>query len=202
VKIRRALAILARTPRLHHTKTRLAPTLGASGAIQAHVELVEDTLARLHDISVAASSLWVTEIDATTRGWASTYDIPLHAQPGGDLGKKMYGVLCSLLVDAEQACLVGTDCPDIDLAYVEAAFAALTDNDVVIGPAEDGGYGLIGLREPAADLFSGVDWGSANVLRQTLDRAAASGLRTSLQQTIWDVDTPADWQRYRQGQVD
>jgi len=165
--------------------------------MQAHIELVEDTLARLQDVSVAAPSLWVTEIDGTTRGWASTYDIPLHVQPGGDLGEKMDGVLRSLLVDADQACLVGTDCPDIDLAYVDAAFAALTESDLVIGPAEDGGYGLIGLREPAANLFSGVDWGSANVLRQTLERAADSGLRTSLQQTIWDVDTPADWQRYR-----
>jgi len=197
VSARRALAVLARTPLLHQTKTRLVPALGATGALRAHIEMVEDTLARLQGLSTVSASLWVTEVDATTRGWASEFNIPLHVQPDGDLGERMHGVLQMLLADSDQACLIGTDCPDIDMSYIERAFAALAGSDVVIGPAEDGGYGLVGLSEACAQLFEGIDWGTENVMQQTLERAATAGLNTLMLQTIWDVDTPDDWERYR-----
>jgi len=202
MKPRRSLAVMARTPELRRTKTRLIPALGETGAMQAHIVLVEDTLARLRDLAVADASLWVTDVSGTARGWAATFGLPLHIQPGGDLGEKMHGIISNLLASgANQVCLIGTDCPGIDAGYIEKAFSALADSDVVIGPAEDGGYGLIGLRDAHAQLFAAVDWGTARVLRQTLARVEAAGLEARVLQPVWDVDTPRDWHRYQSGSL-
>ncbi len=191
------LAVMARTPKLHATKTRLQGELGAEGALAAHTRLVEGTLQRLAGVDRAAASLWVTETDAIVQGWAASCEWPLRTQPAGDLGARMHGILQVLLEEgAARACVIGTDCPEIDAAYVEAAFAGLDQADVVLGPAEDGGYGLIALKQPEESLFADIPWGSDVVLQQTLAHAAAADLEVQLLPTIWDVDTPEDWQRY------
>lgn len=193
-----ALAIMARTPKLHATKTRLQAELGAAGALRAHIQLVEDTLGRLAGLQGVAVTVWVTELDDTVRGWGEQTGWPLCLQPQGDLGTRMHTILCSLFSrGADRACLIGTDCPQIDAAYLEAAWAALSTADVVIGPAEDGGYGLIGMQAPQPELFVDVPWGSADVLSETLAHAQTAGLCVRRLATIWDVDTPADWRRYQ-----
>jgi glycosyltransferase A (GT-A) superfamily protein (DUF2064 family) len=98
---------------------------------------------------------------------------------------------------AAKVCLVGTDCPPIDATYVDAAFDALSGRDLVLGPAEDGGYGLIAMRSIAPSLFKGISWGGPDVLAETLDAARGSDLDVALLGMIWDVDTPEDWHRYR-----
>lgn len=196
--MRRALAIMARTPKLHATKTRLQAELGAKGALQAHVQLVEATLARVSALRGVAVSLWVTQVDQTTQAWSERGDWPLCLQPAGDLGERMHRILRSLLEQGtDRACLIGTDCPEINADYIETAFYELDNADVVIGPAEDGGYGLIGMNAPHAALFADVGWGGSDVLTVTLAKAEAAGLHTHLLPTIWDVDTPADWRRYQ-----
>ena len=100
-------------------------------------------------------------------------------------------------IDRGSACLiVGVDCPGIDGAYVRDAARALLANDLVLAPAEDGGYGLIGLRRSAPELFQNVAWGSASVLTETLDKARFLGLEFQLLQQVWDVDDAADWTRF------
>lgn len=193
----RALAIFARAPAVGQTKTRLIPALGDEGAFQAHVELVESTLTRLSAVAGVSVSLWVTAEDATTRAWAREYELPLHVQSGRDLGLRMHNALAHLLdAGAHRACLVGTDCPLLDAAYVTQAFTELQHMPVVLGPAEDGGYGLIGLRQACAGLFENIEWGSAAVREQTLTQAAGLGLDVAQLKSVWDVDVPADWQRY------
>ena len=195
-----ALVVFTRTPESGNTKTRLAPLLGNEGAVDAHVELVTSTLARLASVD-AARWLEVTVQTPQTTGWAATYGYDHAVQTAGDLGERMAAVFARLFGSgAEKVCLVGTDCPTLDAAYVSAAFAGLADADLVLGPAADGGYGLIALNNmPTArwrGVFDGVAWGSAEVLSATLARAERLALRCACLPEIWDVDEPADWQRY------
>ena len=82
-------------------------------------------------------------------------------------------------------------------AYLRGAIAALDDHDLVIGPAEDGGYALIGMDRPIPELFVDMTWSVASVRRETLGRAAELKLRVAQLDTLWDVDTVADWRRWR-----
>jgi len=195
----RRLCIFTRAPQRGRVKTRLAQDLGESGALAAHIELVEGTLSRCAagsdyriDLSIAGEAADQSVVDS----WISRYPIELTTQLGADLGARMQHALERSLAKGALAVLIGSDCPDIDHDYVMAAFTALAEIDVVLGPAEDGGYGLIGLRRLAPELFSGIPWGSCDVLARTMEKAAMAGLTTRLLDEIYDVDTPADWQRY------
>jgi hypothetical protein len=100
--------------------------------------------------------------------------------------------------------LIGTDCPEINGEYLQAAFKALETTDLVLGPAEDGGYGLIGLNRAAPTLFEDVPWSSEEVLEVTVRKAEDAGLRVKLLPEIWDVDHPADverWQRLNAARI-
>ena len=197
-----SLAIMARAPILYQCKTRLEPALGSRGALQAHIELVRSALSRLSDVPEVEVSLWVSEIDEDTQAWANEFGLPCYSQQGQDLGERMHHALACLLAGgASAACLVGTDCPDIDAHYVGQAFSALRQVPVVLGPAEDGGYGLVGLREPCAGLFRNIEWSTERVCAQTLLRAGEQGLEVKQLASIWDVDRPADWRRYQRWKI-
>jgi rSAM/selenodomain-associated transferase 1 len=198
LKPQNALAVFARTPRRGETKTRLIGALGAEGAMQAHCELVDGTLQRLQALGDVRRTFWVTEADAQCHAWATRFGYELRVQAGEDLGARMAAACAVLLHEgAAKVCLVGTDCPPIDATYVDAADDALSDRDLVLGPAEDGGYGLIAMRSIAPSLFKGISWGGPDVLAETLDAARGSDLDVALLGMIWDVDTPEDWHRYR-----
>ena len=97
--------------------------------------------------------------------------------------------------------IVGTDCPDLNAGTVLQAFELLKEQDVVLGPADDGGYYLIGLNSPAPELFQGISWGTTTVCRETQRLAAQSSLNVGLLATLPDVDRPEDlpvWERVRQ----
>ena len=206
-----ALAIMAKTPRLNHTKTRLAVDIGDEAALAAHINLVQDTLTRLRRQALVRAvsgvsdisgvnvdiTLWVTEVDASTEAWAREFDVPLHQQVGQGLGERMHYILSNLLGrGASSACLVGADCPLIDSSYVAQAFLRLCHADLVFGPAEDGGYGLIGLNQAKPEIFEGISWGSHSVLEESLAVAEKLNLRVENLPTVWDIDTLPDWQRY------
>lgn len=195
------LCIFARTPQLGAVKRRLASELGDAGALRAHEVLVEDALARLAVIDGVICELWVGgEPNVMVENWARTWHVAVHRQQGGDLGARMLHALTESLAVAPAGLVVGADCQDIDADYIAGAIAELAPADVVLGPAEDGGYGLIGARRSARrrlpGLFDDMPWGTGDVLQLTLQRCRAAELRCSLLPEIWDVDTPADWQRF------
>jgi rSAM/selenodomain-associated transferase 1 len=192
------LCIFTRTPALGRVKTRLAESLGREGALAAHQELLEGTLQRCVSGADYAVQLWTTSDDSgVLEPLARRFGLDLRTQQGDDLGSRMNHALVTALAQFSKAVLIGTDCPDLDRNYLDGAFAALDVADLVIGPAEDGGYGLIGLKHPAPELFTGIRWGASTVLSSTLDRARVLGLASRLLKPIYDVDTLADWQRYR-----
>jgi rSAM/selenodomain-associated transferase 1 len=97
----------------------------------------------------------------------------------------------------DKVVLIGTDCPTLQSHHLHEAFEALTHSDLVLGPATDGGYYLIGMKRKADYLFEGISWSTSEVLSQTLAMATAHGLHFTLLDELSDIDTREDWERYR-----
>ena len=193
------LLVFLKAARLGAVKTRLAATVGAVAALAAYRELVAATL---QNLTLAAAELHVElrfspddaarEIAPWRRvGWGAV------AQGAGDLGERLARGFGDALGDGCQRVLViGSDCPTVNAADLRAALVALEDHDVVLGPATDGGYWLLGLRAPQPELFTGIDWSTPQVLAQTLQRAAAAGLRVARLRELSDVDTEVEWRKW------
>ncbi|MCB0620135.1 MAG: glycosyltransferase, partial [Saprospiraceae bacterium] len=96
----------------------------------------------------------------------------------------------------ERAVIIGSDCPQLQASIVEEAFARLEEFPVVLGPAQDGGYYLLGLHRPEPSLFHDISWSTESVLEQTLQRVAALGQEAFLLPRLSDIDRAADWERY------
>lgn len=191
------LCIFARAPVHGRVKSRLAAEIGADAALAAHVELVEDTLARVADVDGVQSELWLDDIDhPVARAWAERWHLPLRRQASGDLGARMHRAIACCVEAGALGIVIGTDCPAIDAGYVRQAVAALAVHDVVLAPAADGGYGLVGARCPVPAIFQQIAWGTGSVLTGTLAAAAAARHSVALLGEIEDVDTAADWNRY------
>lgn len=204
----RRLCVFARAPVLGQVKSRLAAATGEPAALAAHVRLVEHTLMQVGAPHVGAPrafpglrdlvrELWIAGDSggALVRHWSARFDFDLQEQCPGDLGERMRHAL-GATAGRGRTVLIGSDCPAIDAAYVEAAFEALVEADVVLGPTEDGGYGLIGTWVDVPELFEAMPWSTDRVLAETTARCSRLGLRYALLPRIWDVDTASDWQRF------
>ena len=183
-----AVAILAKAPIPGFAKTRLIPAIGAHAAAVLQERLTERAVATACAAGVGPVTLWCSPtIDRTSfQNLAGAFPILLKQQPGGDLGGRMLGAIAA---HNGPTLVIGTDCPALAAKDLRAAAAALEDADVVLIPAEDGGYVLIGARTVHAELFSGIGWGSPTVLSETRARIAALGLKRIELPTLWDVDT-------------
>jgi rSAM/selenodomain-associated transferase 1 len=191
------LCIFGRVPRLGQVKSRLSASLGEQGAYDAHCELVEHALQRLARVPDVPAALWLDGTpEARAKGWSETWRVPLRQQVGAELGARMEHALLDCLARGCPGIVVGTDCPPIDAGYVKRAAHALALHDAVFGPAADGGFGLVGVSRPITGMFADVEWGRADVLAATLANAMRLRLRICLLPQIWDVDTPADWERW------
>ena len=192
------LCIFARAPEVGQVKTRLAAAVGPEAALAAHRTLVERCLDSLRDVAGVKAQLWIAgPVDhPECADWSSRWGLPLIEQHGDDLGARMGHAVEQSLQSAPFAIVIGTDCPTLDADYVVEAVTALADHDMVLGPAEDGGYGLIGLRRRAPLLFSDMVWGTPQVASETLARAKAIGLSVRVLDPIWDVDRAEDWRRF------
>jgi len=185
------LLIFAKAPLPGLAKTRLIPALGAAGAAALQQRLIRRTLATAAQ-SGLATELWCHPDCAQPffAACAGEVTVELRSQQGADLGERMHHAFVT--ADAP-ALLIGTDCPALSAQDLCAAAAALNaDHDAVLGPAADGGYYLIGLRRPLAELFRDMPWGTDAVLARTRQRLHAAGLRWQELPTHHDIDTPTD----------
>lgn len=191
-----AVVVMAKSPRPGAVKTRLAPALGMSGAAELAACFLGDTLDLM--ARLACATPLVAYAPEAERGFFETLGIALVPQRGRDLGSRLVGVFDDVFQLGFPAAMVGgVDTPTLPPEYLEQAISLLTDGraDAVIGPTEDGGYYLLGLRALHPELFEGVAWGSSRVFSQTMSRAAAIGIRVATLPTWHDVDTPADLER-------
>lgn len=192
----------ARFPEAGRVKTRLARALGAEAACTVHEELLAKTTRTLLAAALGPVELW---LDRRPGDHALLTDLIASGaqgpfmQRGAELGARMYHALVDGRRRASAVVLVGSDCPGIDAAYLQAAAIAVRSHDVVLGPAEDGGYVLIGTRTPTEAVFSGIPWGTEKVLAATLAAAADSGLTVTCLAPRFDIDDEADYRRWRAG---
>ncbi len=203
------LIVFTRYPEPGATKTRMIPALGPEGAAELHRKLTEHTLRQARRFSAASVEVqWTGGNEDAMRTWLGP-DARLRHQSEGDLGARMAEAFRRAFQDgATRAVLVGCDCPDLGPETYDAAFEALERNEVLLGPALDGGYYLVGIRAKASDtwqtLFNGIDWGTDQVLAQSLARARDAGLRVALLAPLEDVDRPKDlaiWERHVSGKT-
>jgi rSAM/selenodomain-associated transferase 1 len=194
------MMIFCKAPIPGQVKTRMMPELTAEQAAELHIELSTHTLQRATRNNLCPVQLWCSPatVHAFFTASAETYPIALRQQQGADLGERMHRAFCSALTDYDHALLIGCDCPSLTEQDLEQALAALIqDNDVVLAPAEDGGYVLIGLNSPHPELFADMPWGTSQVLHQTRNRIEHFNLRCHALNKQWDVDTTEDLTRYR-----
>ncbi len=188
------LLIFARAPVPGRVKTRLIPVLGAEGAARLHRALLERTLRAAGGQQLMKVELWTTphappEFIAEMR----RRGLPVHVQQGRDLGARMEHALADALRRAPWAVVVGCDIPGLrrqDL--VRAAHRLRNGADAVLGPAQDGGYWLVGLRRPCPALFRRMPWGTGRVARLTRRRLCRAGLAWAELPPRRDLDRPRD----------
>ncbi|TAK63484.1 MAG: glycosyltransferase [Methylobacter sp.] len=194
------LMIFCKAPVPGQVKTRLIPELTADQATELHIELSMKTLQRATLSNLCPVQLWCTPTTDHSFFAASktAYPLVLKQQQGSDLGERMHHAFCSALVTYSHAVLMGCDCPSLTEQDLEQTLNALTqEHEVVLAPAEDGGYVLIGLNRPHPELFDNMPWGTAQVLGQTRNRIEHYKLRHYELSEQWDLDTPEDLERYR-----
>jgi rSAM/selenodomain-associated transferase 1 len=194
--------VFARAPTPGEAKTRLIPALGEAGAAALHRRLVMHSLRAATDAQLGPVELWCAPDagDPFFRECERRFVVGLRSQGQGDLGARMLGAFEAALARASRAILVGSDIPALSAQYLRDAHRALAGgDDVVIGPAEDGGYALIGLSRCDPELFRDIRWGGPQVLAETRRRLTALSLRSSELPVLWDVDRPEDLERLPEG---
>ncbi|MDS3861520.1 TIGR04282 family arsenosugar biosynthesis glycosyltransferase [Thermosynechococcaceae cyanobacterium BACA0444] len=191
------LLIFTRYPEPGRSKTRLIPALGATGAAQFHQKMAEHTLHQARTFAQAIKSrqitVWFTGGNVKLmQAWLGT-GINYQIQPEGDLGARLlYALGHHFQTTDHPALVIGTDCPELTVPILTQAQEALTNHDLVIGPAQDGGYYLIGLKKVIPELFQTMAWGSDQVFRKSFAIAQDLGLSTALLPELTDIDRPDD----------
>lgn len=193
------LLIFTKSPVLGEVKTRLQPEYSPEQSLTLHTKMMLNTLAlteKLNDFDIELcctpnrNTLFFLDCE-------NKFPVTLSEQQGADLGERMAFSLSVALQTHAKVIIIGTDCPVLDEEYIEQAIRALDENDAVIGPAEDGGYVLLGLRKFSLELFTDFSWGSNTVLAQTYQ--VLNDLSWSYKElgTMHDVDLPEDLHRYQ-----
>lgn len=195
------IAVFTREPVLGEVKTRLHAAIGARRALHLQRAMTRRIVATVVSSKLAGLDLWVSSKPSHEFFLSLCNKKDIYNQNGDNLGAKMRFTSRQTLARAEVDTLliIGTDCPAMSHSYLNSALTVLAEgNEVVIGPAEDGGYVLLGLRRHIPQLWDGIAWGTASVLGETLDRLQSIGLKYQLLQPLWDVDRPEDLLRLRQ----
>jgi rSAM/selenodomain-associated transferase 1 len=191
-----ALLLFIKNPIAGKTKTRLAADVGDEMALRMYHVLCDWTREQAQELDNVDRYLYYSNKITEPDGWPAD-SFHKRLQHPGDLGQRMSeGFRAAFAAGYERVVIIGSDCPGIDTDYLQAAFAALENDDIVVGPALDGGYTLLGMRSFIPSLFTDVVWSTAEVLPTTLDRAAAAGKSVYQLKPLSDVDYLEDWLGY------
>ena len=192
----KALILFIKNPIPGKAKTRLAASVGDDMALRMYGILCTWMREQASALGPEARRYLYYSQEITEDEWpVAKYHKKL--QQGADLGDRMKKALAEVFAEGHKKVLIiGSDCPGITTEYLNQAYAQLDVSDVVIGPAADGGYTLLGMRQFTPELFDGVAWSTEDVLQQTLARAEAAGRTLSQLPTLIDVDHLEDWYSY------
>ncbi len=193
------LAIMSKSPELGRVKTRMQPHLTVDESVKLHIALTQYCLHRWRTADILPIDIWVggdTDIfqSKVLAPMPDNNEYSIFTQVDGDLGQRMSHTVNSIFEYQylDGVCLVGADCPFIDKAYLELAISALNRYEVVIGPANDGGYVFLGMNQHYPELFDDIQWGSDTVFDETMSRIYQLGLHVYVMPVLSDVDTIND----------
>jgi rSAM/selenodomain-associated transferase 2/rSAM/selenodomain-associated transferase 1 len=205
------LIIFTRYPQPGQAKTRLIPALGAEGAAALQRQMTEHTLKQVQtllDRRSISTTVWFAgtenpEVDRQQmQAWLGSAWC-YCPQSAGNLGNRMaYAVQAAFGMGAQRVVVIGTDCPSLGAEQLAQAFQILATHDLVLGPAVDGGYYLIGLSRMIPTLFTNIAWSTSEVFQQTVTAAKQVNLSIGYLATRADIDRPEDlpiWETVRQG---
>ena len=189
------MLVFTRAPEPGNVKTRLLSAIGAERATAIQIELLCRTLETARNSSVGSIELWCapTTQHPVLLELKDSFSLTLRAQTGADLGERMCFAMEQALRVYSRVTLVGSDCMDLVATDIDLALEKLAvGNDVVLGPALDGGYYLLGLTRLYRQLFAGIKWGTDTVLQDTRERVVGSGLKLHELPARRDLDRPED----------
>lgn len=190
-----ALIIFCKAPIGSIVKTRLSPLLSESQRLKVYLYLLEKNIKTLSNLPFTDTILYYTPPEG--KSFFEKYALNGFPQSGKDLGERMYNSLDETFSQGYKKCIIiGVDIPDITTDIVINAFYALDDADLVLGPALDGGYYLIGMRKLIKDVFEDIPWSTDGTLKATVKKAESIGLSYYLTQPLSDIDTPEDLNRF------
>jgi rSAM/selenodomain-associated transferase 1 len=189
--------VLTKAPFPGLVKTRLIAELGEQGACDVYEQLLERLYGSLSDIASSQVALWIAG-NADHKAFESWSGLAtFYTQPEtGDLGERMALAVQSSLARGFIPVLIGVDVPDLDKAYLTNCLRQLQNHDLVISPAEDGGYGLLGMKQFYPELFVNKHWGTNSVFAVTKRDIDKLGIEAAYLPEVWDVDEPTDVQRW------
>jgi rSAM/selenodomain-associated transferase 1 len=199
------IMVFARAPVPGRTKTRLIPALGAEAAAHLHAYLIDQTLSLLMAIDNVNVRLWCmpSPDDPFFQSCAERYGVGLSAQHGDSIGSSMHHAFGKALESAPWAIVLGTDCPELQIDDVQRAIEAMQNGmDAVAGPAYDGGYYLLGLRQAPPRLFENIPWGTEQVWSMTQDRLRTLGWSWETIARRHDLDRPGDLRYLKQAEFE
>jgi rSAM/selenodomain-associated transferase 1 len=190
------LLVVAKKPAPGQTKTRLCPPLNSEQAAELYECFLCDTLALMRNIPDVKPKIVYLPQNADNYFRNLAPDMDLLQQRGDSLGERLDNLLTDVLLDgADKAVVINSDSPTLPAEYLVQAFEQLSAADVVLGPAFDGGYYLIGMKEPQPHLLRKVQMSTPNVLQDTLELARTKSVSVSLLPEWYDVDTVEELHR-------
>jgi rSAM/selenodomain-associated transferase 1 len=191
-----ALIVFARLPVAGSVKTRLAKTLGEDFAVRFYRACAEHTFNECRKAASTGMDIFVFYSDEKDKElmkkWTGN-DFRLLPQSGEDIGKRMFNAFKIVFDEGvNRAILIGTDVPDISSGIISKALTSLNNTELVIGPAKDGGYYLIGMKKLYGFLFENIEWGTGKVFAGTLDKINMNNLDKKIITELYDIDTEED----------
>lgn len=189
--MKQVVLIFAKNLIYGEVKTRLAVTTGNDIAFSVYSELLKHTQTITKDIYADKIVFYSDPIEGQDIWRNETYKKEI--QQGKDLGERMQNAFAYVFENGyEEAIIIGTDCFELTSSIINKAFSHLKDNDIVIGPAEDGGYYLLGMKKLHTELFQDISWSTAHVLQQTFANCSKKNLTYQLLQELSDIDDEKD----------
>lgn len=196
IKAKQQLLVFIRNPKVGKVKTRIAAKTGDQKALEIYELLLQKTLHTCCHLAEIKVVVYYSDFIDTKDIWNNDI-FEKRLQAGNNLGERMAKAFQDNLVEAEKVVIIGSDCPYLTSNIIEHTFELLAENDVVFGPATDGGYYLLGMKSFNSSLFENISWSTSDVLKQSLVQIPE--LKTAFTLELNDIDTIEDYQQWVKG---
>jgi hypothetical protein len=191
----KGIIVFVKNPKLGKVKTRLAASLGDHKALEIYNKLIGYTKDVLLQLSNVNRFVYYSSFIDQQDGWDNEKFIKRIQYQGG-LGERITHALEETFENCQHIIIIGSDCPQLTPAHINEAFDRLRSNNVVIGPSQDGGYYLLGMDKFYPELFQNIEWSTATVFKETIQKTKDKNLKTSKLEVLSDIDYEEDWIKY------